>query len=214
MSHQKLTRDGVVAAAIELAEGGGLATVTMRALARHVGVEAMSLYHHFPSKESLLDAMVDVVFSEITLPKAVGTWRGELRRRSISTREVLLRHRWALPLMESRRTPGPATLAYHDASIACLRAANLTPRQVAHTYAVVDAFVYGFVLQEITLPFDSGPEAAEFVTSEAMGQMIATFPNMAWFVREVVLEPGYTYGREFLPGLDHVLAGLEAAQRQ
>lgn len=210
MPPRKLTLDSVVTAALEVADGHGIEGLTMRGLARRLGVEAMSLYHHVAGKEALLDAMVDRVYAEIALPAPTGDWREHLHRRSVSVREVVHRHPWALPLMESRRTPGPATLAYHDATIACLRGAGFSAAQVAHAYAVLDAFVYGFVLQEATLPFDSGSEAAALITQEPFGEALAAYPHMAWFAQHVVLVPGYNFGREFEPGLALVLDGIEA----
>lgn len=210
MPPHKLTPDSVVGAALAVADKQGIEGLTMRGLAGELGVGAMSLYHHFSGKEALLDAMVDRVYGEIQLPAATGDWREELRRRSVSVRSVLRRHPWALPLMESRRAPGPATLAYHDANIACLRAAGFAPSHVAHAYAVLDAFVYGFVLQESTLPFDSGPEAAAMISEEPFGAALDAWPNMAWFAQQVVLAPGYAFDREFEPGLDLVLDGIAA----
>ena len=210
MPPHKLTRESVVAAAMDLADRGGITALTMRSLAKHVGVEAMSLYHHLPNKEALLDAMVDRVYAGIDLPTPDGDWRSGLRRRSESVREVLLRHPWALPLMESRRAPGPANLAYHEANIACLRAAGFAPDEVAHAYAVIDAFVYGFVLQETTLPFDTGEEAASMVTDGPFSDFLARYPNMSWFTTNVVLAPGYSFEREFAPGLELVLDGIAA----
>lgn len=213
MPPRKLSHDAVVTTAVDMADRTGISSLTMRALARELGVEAMSLYHHVATKDVLLDAMIDRVYGEIELPGADGDWRVELRRRSVSVREVLHRHPWALPLMESRRGPGPANLAYHDANIACLRSAGFSAAQVAHAYAVVDAYVYGFLLQETTLPFDSGEEAAAMVSGEPFGELLAAYPQMAWFAREVILAPGYDFGREFLPGLDLVLDGIEASAR-
>lgn len=208
MPPRKLSLDAVVTAAVTLADAGGIATLTMRQLARELGVEAMSLYHHVPNKDALLDAMVDVVYAEIALPTTGKPWRFELRRRSHSVREVLRRHPWALPLMESRRAPGSANLAYHEANIACLRQAGFTPGQVATAYAVLDAFVYGFALQESTLPFDTGEGAVTMVRDEPMGALIAEHPHMAWFVEQVVMAPGYDFGREFDTGLNLVLDGI------
>ena len=65
----KLTPDAVVSAAIGVADRRGLTALTMRSLARELGVEAMSLYHHFAGKEALLDSMVDRVYGEIALPE-------------------------------------------------------------------------------------------------------------------------------------------------
>ena len=210
MNRPKLTREAVVAAAVALADADGIDGLTMRSLARHLGVEAMSLYHHVANKDALLDAMVDVVYGEVTLPLAGRPWRAELRRRSESVRDTLLRHPWALPLMESRRAPGAANLAYHDANIACLRSAGFTPAQVAHAYAVLDAFTYGFVLQALTLPFDSGDEAATMIREGGFGSEVAAYPNMVWFAQEVILAPGYSFDREFAPGLELVLDGIAA----
>ena len=210
MPARKLTPQAVVTTALALADRHGLEALTMRGLARELGVEAMSLYHHFASKDALLDAMVDRVYAAILLPEASGQWRAELRRRSVSVRQVLHAHPWALPLMESRRAPGPANLAYHEANIACLRAAGFTPEQVAHAYAIVDAFVYGFVLQEATLPFESGDEAAAMIREGGFGEGLADQPHMVWFTEQVILEPGYSFAREFEPGLDLVLDGIQS----
>ena len=210
MPARKLTPQAVVTTALALADRHGLQALTMRGLARELGVEAMSLYHHFAGKDALLDAMVDRVYAAILLPEASGQWRAELHRRSVSVRQVLHAHPWALPLMESRRAPGPANLAYHEANIACLRAAGFTPEQVAHAYAIVDAFVYGFVLQEATLPFESGDEAAAMIREGGFGEGLADQPHMVWFTEQVILEPGYSFAREFEPGLDLVLDGIQS----
>ena len=213
MPPRKLTPEAIASAAVDLADREGIEGLTMRSLARHLGVEAMSLYHHFVGKDALLDAMVDRVYGEIVLPAADGNWRAELRRRSDSVREALRRHPWAVPLMESRRTPGPATLAYHDANIACLRAAGFPADQVAHAYAIVDAYVYGFTLSETALPFDTGEEAAVMVQEEPLQALLTAYPNMGWFVENVVLVPGYSFAREFAPGLELLLDGIELRRR-
>ncbi|MBK7720696.1 MAG: TetR/AcrR family transcriptional regulator C-terminal domain-containing protein [Austwickia sp.] len=211
MARRGLTRALVLDAAMRLADTEGLDALTMRSLAAALGVEAMSLYHHVPGKDALLDEMVDRVYAEVPPPAADRPWREGLRRRSLAMREVLRRHPWALPLIESRRTPGPANLAYHEATIACLRAAGFSAAQTAHAYAVLDAYVYGFVLQETMLPFDTGEQAVEFIT-DGLGDLLDDYPQMAWFAREVVLAPGYSFAREFEPGLDLVLTGIAAVR--
>ena len=65
----------------------------MRRLGEAVGVEAMSLYNHVANKVDLLDGLIDLVFSQIELPSAEGSWRSAMRRRAISTRTVLSAHR-------------------------------------------------------------------------------------------------------------------------
>jgi AcrR family transcriptional regulator len=151
----------VLRAAVALADESGIESLTMRKLGEALGVEAMSLYYHVASKEALLDGMVDLVFSEIDLPTAGADWKSAMRRRAISARGVLSRHPWAIGLMDSRSTPGPATLQHHDAVIGCLRGAGFPVALPAHAFAVLDSYIYGFTLQETSLPFDSPEETAE-----------------------------------------------------
>ena len=119
-----LSRERVLEAALRLADQGGLGSLSMRKLGQAVGVEAMALYYHFANKERVLDGIVDLVFGEIELPQIGADWKSAMRRRAISVRDALLRHRWAIGLMESRTNPGPANLRHHDAVIGCLRAAG------------------------------------------------------------------------------------------
>src|SRR5215470_19801759 len=105
---EPVSRERALHTAIDIADAGGLPELTMRRLADALGVEAMSLYHHVPNKDAILDGMIDLVFRQIETPARDIPWRAAMRRRAASMRAVLLRHRWALGLMESRRTPGPA----------------------------------------------------------------------------------------------------------
>jgi AcrR family transcriptional regulator len=147
-----LTSERVLQAAVALADREGVGSLSMRRLARELGVEAMSLYHHVPGKQALLDGMVDLVFGEIELPAADGDWKAAMRRRAVSAREVLARHPWAIALMESRHTPGPANLRHHDAVLGCPRQAGFPVALTAHAYSILDAYIYGFALQEASLP--------------------------------------------------------------
>src|SRR6201990_613883 len=100
-----------------LADERGAEELTMRKLAKELGVEAMSLYNHVANKGDLLDGMIDLVFSEIDLSCGAAGWETAMRQRAASARQVLSHHRWAIGLMESRSSPGPATLRHHDAVI-------------------------------------------------------------------------------------------------
>ncbi|HET9021771.1 MAG TPA: DUF429 domain-containing protein [Ornithinibacter sp.] len=203
-----LSRDRVVADALVLADAEGLGALSMRTLATRLGVEAMSLYHHVAGKEALLDAMVDAVFEEIHLPVVGGDWRTELRARSISGREVMRRHRWAIGLMDSRRTPGPATLRHHDAVIGCLRVDGFPLPLVATAAALLDAHLYGFMVQELSLPFEGGEDLAA-LGAELLGPEVrAAYPHFTAFAEEHALRPGYAFGDEFAVGLDLVLDAL------
>jgi AcrR family transcriptional regulator len=204
-----LSRDQVLRAAVALADEGGIGALSMRKLGQVLGVEAMSLYNHVASKGDLLDGMVDVVFGEIGLPPADGGWRPAMRQRAIAVRAVLSRHRWAIGLMESRRSPGPATLRHHDAVLGCLREAGFSVELTAHAYSLLDSYIYGFALQEASLPFGTPEETAQ-VTREIADQMPAgEYPYLAEMATAHVLQPGYQYGSEFEVGLDLILDTLE-----
>jgi AcrR family transcriptional regulator len=206
-----LSRDLVLRAAVTLADEGGIGALSMRKLGQVLGVEAMSLYNHVTDKGDLLDGMVDIVFAEIGLPSGDDGWKLAMRQRAISVREVLGRHRWAIGLMESRRSPGPATLRHHDAVLGCLREAGFPVELTAHAYSLLDSYIYGFALQEASLPFGSGEEAAQ-VAHQISGQFASgQYPYLTEMAMEHVLRPGYDYGGEFAIGLDLILDGLAAA---
>jgi AcrR family transcriptional regulator len=207
-----LTRQRVLRAAVALADRGGVGALSMRKLAQELGVEAMSLYHHVANKDDILDGIVDVVFGEIELPTGEAGWEAAMRRRSVSAREALRRHPWATGLMESRRTPGPANIRHHDAVLGVLRNAGFPVELAAHAYSLLDSYIYGFALQEASLPFHTPEETAE-VAQEIMSAFPADdYPHLAEIATEHVLQPGYDYGNEFLYGLDLILDGLARAR--
>jgi AcrR family transcriptional regulator len=209
----RLSREAVLQKALEVADREGIEALTMRRLAQELGVEAMSLYYHFASKDRLLDAMIDLVFAEIELPPQ-GSWKSRIRARAASARAALLRHRWALGLMESRTSPGPATLRHHNAVIECLRTSGFSVVAAAHAYSLLDSYVYGFVLQQLNLPFnrfeEAGPAADSIMAEVAAGD----YPYLVEMATEHVLRPGYDYGEEFHIGLELVLDGLERLRRE
>ena len=205
-----LTRQRVIEGAVALADEVGIHPLTIRALAERLGVKPMALYHHVAGKEQIIDGMVDHVFAEIALPPEGMEWRAALRVRSRSARDVLARHPWAAPLMETRTNPGPATLRHHDAVLACLRGGGLSIAMTAHAYALIDAFIYGFALQEAGLPFDTPEEAAAVATAMIEQFPAAEYPHLNEFTMEHVLQPGYDFAAEFDYGLDLILDALAA----
>ncbi len=205
---ERLSRTAIVATAVEQADAAGLASLSMRSVARRLGVEAMSLYNHVANKEALLDGMVDSVFSEFYTPEPGADWRTELRRRAVTAREALKRHPWAVGLMDSRRNAGYETLLHHDAVIGCLREAGFSLALTGHAFAVLDAHLYGFLVQELSLPFEPGQDLAELGQ-----QVLAALPEgeltyFREFTLEHALRPGYDFGNEFEVGLDLVLDGI------
>jgi AcrR family transcriptional regulator len=206
-----LTRERVLRAAVAVADAGGLGALTIRSLAQELGVKPMSVYHHVANKDEILDGIVDIVFNEIDLPATGGDWRAEMRRRADSARWALRRHPWAIGLLESRTTPGPATLRHHDESIGVLRAAGFSVAMVAHALALLDSYVYGFALQEATLPFHGSDADADVITSIMQHFAGDEYPHLVEFATVHVMRPGYDFGDEFEFGLDLILNGLSAA---
>jgi AcrR family transcriptional regulator len=204
-----LTRELVLQTAIRLADQGGLESLSMRKLGQELGVEAMALYYHFANKDEIVDGVVDLVFGEVEPPSTAPGWKTSMRRRAISLRDALLRHRWAIGLMEARRNPGPANLRHHDAVIGSLRAGGFDMAGAAHAYALLDAYIYGFALTKMNLPFDSGEEIGEVAQTMLDPFPVDEYPFMVEILTEHVMKPGYDYANEFEYGLDLILDGLE-----
>jgi AcrR family transcriptional regulator len=207
----QLTRERVLQAAVAFADRHGLDALSMRKLGEELGASAMSAYYYFPNKEQLLDGMVDVVFGEIEPPSLDDEWKTAMRKRAISTRAALNRHRWAIGHMEGSTEHGAANVGLHDAVLGCLRGAGFSLKETVHAYSVQDAYIYGFVLQER----DMSPETPEEFAAEAQRQidayqhMLAAYPHIAEVVGGYVAKEGYDYETEFLFGLDLILDGLE-----
>jgi AcrR family transcriptional regulator len=206
-----LTREQVLRTAIALADAGGIESLSMRRLGIELGVEAMSLYHHVANKSDLLDGMVDGVFAEIDLPSGDQGWREAMRRRALSAREVMARHPWATQLMESRTSPGPATLRHHDQVLGILRGAGFSVPMAAHAFALLDSYIYGFALQEATLPFETGEQTAALAQS-ILARAAGEYPHLTELTVEHIMKPGYDHGAEFAFGLELILDALERAR--
>ena len=203
-----LSRERVLRGAIAVADSAGVRALTIRSLAAELGVTPMSVYYYVANKSEILDGIVDEVFAEIDLPPGDGDWRSEILRRARSARQVLSRHSWAIALLESRKTPGSATLKHHDAMIGTLRNAGFSVGMTAHAYALLDSFVYGFAIQEAALPFD-GPETVAEVAEPMMEQFPAgEYPHLVEMATEYILQPGYDFANEFAIGLDIILDAL------
>jgi AcrR family transcriptional regulator len=195
----------------------------MRRLGAELGVAAMSLYHYVATKEDLVGEMIDVVFGEIELPPTDVEWKTAMRRRAISAREVLNRHRWAVGLMESRTTPGPASLRYHDAVLGCLRRAGFSIEQTIQAYSLLDAYIYGFALQEKYVPFEDAEgaaavaeaqvrEYAELQDERQLAELADAFPYLAEVVAGHVAQVGYDAASAFEHGLGLILDALDAGR--
>jgi AcrR family transcriptional regulator len=205
-----LSRERVLRSALKIADRDGIGSLSMRRLGQELGVQAMSLYNHVAGKEEILDGLIDVVFGEIAMPSQNAGWLAAMRQRAISAREVLKKHSWAVGLMESRTRPGPANLRHHDSVLAALRNGGFSVEMAAHAYSLLDSYIYGFTLNELSLPLDT-QEAVAGVAEQILEENPAgAYPYLAEMAANIVMKPAYDYGDEFEYGLDLILEGLRA----
>jgi AcrR family transcriptional regulator len=204
-----LSKQRVVVEAVRLADREGVDGLSMRRLAGLLDAGAMSLYHYVANKDELLDAMIDVVFSEIELPPEGADWQAAMRLEAESARRALARHPWAITLMESRTTPGPANLRHREAVTACLRRAGFSVPMATHANWLLNGYVYGYALQVASLPFESASDMAEMTEQVYLPQLPADeFPYLNESAA-VLVAAGYDPAEEFNFGLDLVLGALE-----
>jgi AcrR family transcriptional regulator len=208
-----LSKERVLRRALALADSEGIDALSMRRLGKELDAGAMSLYHHIRDKEQLLDGMVDLVFAEIALPEVRDEWQAAMRARAVSARQVLARHPWAIAIMASRTTPGPANLRHHEAVTACLREAGFSIRMATHANWLLDSYVYGFALQEASLPFADAGELTAMIHKVFLPQLPpAEYPYLNESATELA-QGDYDPADEFTYGLDLILDALERDRR-
>lgn len=202
-----LSKELVLKVAIQLADNSGLEELSMRNLALHLGVEAMSLYNHVKNKDELLDEMVDSVVSKIILPKIGGDWKKEMKKRARSARQILIHHPWVTMLVVSRMNVGQSMLTYFDATLGCLHSAGFSLQAADHIINAIDSHIYGFILQELNFPIQP-KEYAE--TAESFLPNLKSSPYIYLTkLTEEVISGKYNGLHQFEFGLDLILDGLE-----
>jgi AcrR family transcriptional regulator len=202
-----LSRERVLRAAIALADGTGMSSLSMRNLARELGVEAMSLYNHVANKSDLLDGMVDLVIGEIEAPSHNVDWKDAMRGRATSAHEVLQRHAWATQLIVSRVNTGPASLHYVEATLGCLRHAGFSFALADRAWNAIDSHIYGFTLQKLNFPFEVD-EYAEVAGAYLPHISSEQYPHLR-ALTQLVSERKHTGLQDFTFGLELLLDGLE-----
>ena len=144
-----LDRATILSTAVELVDACGLAALNMRALARELGVGTMSLYHHVPNKDALLDGIVEVLNAEIEIPEVEsGSWDERARRMARSLRAVALAHPNCVPLLVTRPFATASALRPCEAGFDVLADAGLGPDEAIVTFRTIVAYVLGFVMME------------------------------------------------------------------
>lgn len=203
-----LTRDTVLRVAIDLADTGGIEALSMRALGRQLGVEAMSLYNHVASKDDLLDGIVDMVIAEIELPAPDADWRDAMRARAVAARAAFARHPWAARLIDTRISSGSGRLRYLDAIIGVLRRAGFTVELALRAFSLIDSYIYGFGRQSLHAAASDGGDVP---AAEAFAQTLpaGAFPYLAEVAATSAASPGYDATADFAFGLNLILDGLQ-----
>ena len=205
-----VTLERILRVAIDLADANGVDAVSMRRVAQELGVEAMSLYHHVPSKEDLLKGMVDVVAAEIELARPGVDWKVGLRRQAMSAHDRLVRHPWAAALVLSHSDRSAARLRYMEAMLATLRRAGFSPELTDHAYHVLDSHVIGFSLWVAGMNLGTDEDLAALATEFRQQLPAGEFPYLAEHVDQHLNPPATPTRSSFEFGLDLLLDGLEA----
>lgn len=219
-----LSRERILTKAVAVADEGGIEALTMRRLADALDVEAMSLYYHVANKEVLLDGVAEVVVQEVLseiadLPSATGPsdWKLAMRSRILRARDVMLRHKWAPMVLETRTTMNPAALRYFHGFLEIFQAGGMSWDLAHHALHALGSRALGFS-QEM---FDPAPGTDdEEMSEELFAQMATDLPLFVQFMQAVAHEDpeGQTLGwcddqTEFEFALDLMLDGLDRLRR-
>lgn len=207
LGRTRLNRDRVLRAALALADAEGLEALSMRRLAKHLRVEAMSLYNHVANKDEIVGGIIDLVVGEIDLPADEPDWKAALRRNALSAKDVFLRHPWASNLMLAQQSGGPAQMRRADWMLRTLREAGLSEDLTYHAYHVLEAYILGITVQHLSFPYE-GEELRDRATGFLQRLPADAYPDLVQHIMQHV-EPDPTLQGGFELGLDLILDGLE-----
>ena len=197
-----LSRERILAEAQALTAADGLAALSTRRLAQRLGVEAMSIYHHFPSKHHLLDAMVDAAIGSLELPPPGPPPLERLRRVSHAYRAMARRHAALFPLVAVHRLNTPTGVRFIESILALVQAVVPDPERAARHFRILGYYLMGAGLDE-TAGYAKGPSAAEPVDDEFIARECPRLAASArWFGRE-------QWDATFELGLEALLAAIE-----
>jgi AcrR family transcriptional regulator len=214
-----LSRERVLTAAVEIADRGGIESLTMRHLAEELGVEAMSLYYHVANKEAILEGVVDAVVEEIEaaaggfdVPTEVDDWKEAVRDRILLARRVMLRHPWAPAVIETRTDLSLPAVRHFEGLLGLLREGGFSYDLAHHALHALGSRALGFS-RELFEPSD--PDEGDEEAAAMFEQMAPQFPYLVAMLGEIAHDdPDSTLGWcddqvEFEFGLDLILDGLE-----
>ena len=204
-----LSKERVLRAAIELADSEGIEALSMRRLAKELGVEAMSLYNHVANKGEILAGIIDLVAGEFDLPTDESDWKVAMRRNAISSRDVLLRHRWATSIWMTQGG-GPARLRNGDWMLRTLREAGFSAELIYHAFHILESYVLGYTLQQLNFPY-KGEELAGLAADFLKQIPVEDYPDLVEHIHQHI-EPHDEETSGFELGLDLILDGLDRAR--
>jgi AcrR family transcriptional regulator len=202
-----LSRDRILTAALELADEGGIESLSMRKLGQALGFEAMSLYNHVANKDDLLDGLLDLVLAECDRPSPAGDWDAAIRTSAISVHAALRRHPWSCPLLMAPGRVRPARLRYMDLLLARLREAGFSAETTYHAYHVLDGYIFGFSLWETSHTY-TAEEVANLVERFAAAISAEEYPYLHEHARQHFSEGPHRDVSAFEFGLDLIIDGL------
>ncbi|WP_454809421.1 TetR/AcrR family transcriptional regulator C-terminal domain-containing protein [Paenarthrobacter nitroguajacolicus] len=218
-----LNRDRVLSAAVVLADEVGIESLSMRRLAQELGVVPMALYKHVANKEELLGGMVDTIVGEIGPPVPDAPWKSAVRLRVLSARQVLLRHPWARPVIETRTNVTPAVLGYMDGFAGMFLTGGFSVDLTHHVMHAMGSRMWGFTQEVFDDSAGAGNQHAQ-VPAEARAaiaqQMAENFPHLFKIAAVAAHEDGSVVGNgcddqyEFEFALDLLLDGFERLHQQ
>jgi hypothetical protein len=208
----KLTRTTIVVVAVKIADKDGINLVSMRKVANKLGVEAMSLYHHFANKDDLIAGMIEHVAPRIDPPNQNTSWQDAMRKRAHTTKHILENHPWATLLFMSGINDGPRMLKYADSTIGYLMQAGFSSAQADYAWNIVDSYIYGFDMKRQNFPFK--PSEYKKVAAEYLPYISQTeLPHM-YAMSESIIDGSHDGIQDFDFGLDIILEGLESKRVQ
>jgi AcrR family transcriptional regulator len=205
----RLSRERVLRAAVTLADDRGIQALSMRRLAKELGVEAMSLYNHVANKDEILDGMLDIVMGEVEIPADDADWKAALRRSAISAYEAFVRHPWTCSLMHTTPRVSDERMLWMEGVLRTLREAGFSADLTHHAYHALDSHITGFTLWLVSMPFDSREELLDMAKTFLPQISAEKYPYVIEHAEQHMADPDPEEPSEFEFGLDLILDGLE-----
>jgi AcrR family transcriptional regulator len=202
----------VLAAALELIDADGVEALSMRRLGKALDRDPMRLYRYAPSKDALLDGVVELVLSRIAVPTARdGDWEPALRQTARAFRALALAHPHVVPLLVTRPLNTPlalrplGTLRPLEDLLELFDAAGFDARGALHAYRLFAGFLHGHMLNELQERVHDPDETDDLLRLGLHRLPRREFPRLRALASELT---AYDGERELDEGLDIVLAGL------